>query len=95
MRTLANTGGYPGWRLLQRGRGNSHTMAARWSLLLGALCIAVPLSTLNPGLPAYASGRVVTTSNPVSIYSGPGISNPYGITAGPDGALWFTNNGNN
>jgi virginiamycin B lyase len=25
----------------------------------------------------------------------PGISIPGGITAGPDGALWFTDNGNN
>ena len=26
-------------------------------------------------------------------YTGTGISAPYGITAGPDGALWFTNQG--
>jgi virginiamycin B lyase len=31
----------------------------------------------------------------VAIYSGPGISEPIGITVGPDGALWFTNSGNN
>jgi streptogramin lyase len=27
----------------------------------------------------------------VTHYTGPGISSPEGITAGPDGALWFTN----
>ena len=26
---------------------------------------------------------------------GPGIDDPVGIAAGPDGALWFTNYGNN
>jgi virginiamycin B lyase len=31
----------------------------------------------------------------VSNFTGAGISDPEGITAGPDGALWFTNGGNN
>jgi streptogramin lyase len=31
----------------------------------------------------------------VTIYTGTGIDNPIGIAAGPDGALWFTNDGNN
>jgi virginiamycin B lyase len=31
----------------------------------------------------------------VTIYSARVIDGPRGITAGPDGALWFTNNGNN
>ena len=30
----------------------------------------------------------------VKIYTGAGISHPEGIAAGPDGALWFTNEGN-
>jgi hypothetical protein len=37
---------------------------------------------------ASASTPVVTN------YTGTGINNPFGITAGPDGALWFTNQGN-
>ncbi len=37
----------------------------------------------------------VTTTGQVTNYSGPGISNPGQITAGPDGALWFTNFGGN
>jgi hypothetical protein len=28
-------------------------------------------------------------------YTGTGIDHPNGITAGPDGALWFTSPGNN
>jgi virginiamycin B lyase len=31
----------------------------------------------------------------VTSYTGTGISRPEGITAGPDGKLWFANNGNN
>ena len=38
---------------------------------------------------ANASAPVVTN------YTGTGISNPYEIAAGPDGALWFTNSANN
>jgi virginiamycin B lyase len=30
----------------------------------------------------------------VTNYTGTGISSPEGIAVGPDGALWFTNNGN-
>ena len=38
-------------------------------------------------------GRI-TTGGAVSNYTGTDISGPNGITAGPDGALWFTNVGN-
>jgi hypothetical protein len=38
-------------------------------------------------------GRI-TTSGVVHDYTGTGIDAPYEITAGPDGALWFTNMGN-
>jgi virginiamycin B lyase len=37
-------------------------------------------------------GRI-TTGGVVTNYTGTAISEPAGITAGPDGALWFTNNG--
>ena len=37
----------------------------------------------------------ITTSGVVTIYTSSLISGPEGITAGPDGALWFTNAGNN
>ena len=39
-------------------------------------------------------GRI-TTAGVVTNYTGTGINDPYGITAGPDGALWFTNFDNN
>ncbi len=35
-------------------------------------------------------GRI-TTAGVVTNYTGAGIYNPYAITTGPDGALWFTN----
>ena len=35
-------------------------------------------------------GRI-TTSGAISIYSGSSLDDPYGITSGPNGALWFTN----
>ena len=38
-------------------------------------------------------GRI-TTAGVVTNYTGTGIDAPLGITAGPDGALWFTNVGN-
>ena len=37
-------------------------------------------------------GRI-TTAGVVTTYTDPGIDGPVGITAGPDGALWFTNDG--
>ena len=37
-------------------------------------------------------GRITTTGT-VTNYTGTGINDPHGIAAGPDGALWFTNDG--
>ena len=39
---------------------------------------------------ATGIGRITTTGT-ISIYRKRGTSEPAGITAGPDGALWFTN----
>ena len=36
-----------------------------------------------------------STTGVVTNYTGTGIDQPIGITAGPDGALWFTNIANN
>ena len=41
----------------------------------------------------FSIGRITTTGM-VTNYTDPSINNPLGITAGPDGALWFTNHGN-
>jgi len=56
---------------------------------LTAVLVGVPVLTLGlTGRTAAASG-----AGQVTIYTGTGIYNPYNITAGPDGALWFTNDG--
>jgi virginiamycin B lyase len=39
-------------------------------------------------------GRI-TTAGVVTNYTGTGIDSPWDITTGPDGAMWFTNHGNN
>ena len=57
------------------------------SILVAAL-LAVPFAGLESLLTARAAGAAVTN------FSDPSISFPDGITAGPDGALWFTNYGN-
>ena len=56
--------------------------------------IAQPLGALRLGLDGYA-GRI-TTAGVVTSYTVPtSSSQPWGITAGPDGALWFTENNAN
>jgi streptogramin lyase len=49
--------------------------------VMGAMCI--PLS-------ARADAPAVSFGN----FTDPSVSVPYGITQGPDGALWFTNSRN-
>jgi streptogramin lyase len=41
-----------------------------------------------------SSGSIgrITTGGQITTYTTPGINNPGGITAGPDGTLWFNNN---
>ena len=58
-------------------------------MLFGAVMLLAALVLPSAmGSPALASGAVAN-------YSDPTISAPAGITAGPDGALWFTNCSNN
>ena len=52
---------------------------------LPGLLLGVPLAGLWATVPAGASPGVVTT------YTDPSLLAPGGITAGPDGAVWFTN----
>src|SRR5580704_14989913 len=62
-------------------------------------CVSVLLLSVAGILLPRTAGATGSTRNAgntggaVSIY--PGINNPGGIAAGPDGALWFTNEGNN
>src|SRR5438132_104369 len=60
-----------------------------WAVLLAA-AMAVPFAGLAATLTARTAGAAPAVTN----YPGSGISSPYEITAGPDGALWFVNGGN-
>ena len=42
-----------------------------------------------------SAARRITTDGVVTNYTDPTIDGPIDITAGPDGAMWFTNEGNN
>jgi hypothetical protein len=60
----------------------------------GRMTVCVGLAAISFIVPWFAS--VANASTPViTNYTGTGISNPDAITAGPDGALWFTDAGNN
>jgi virginiamycin B lyase len=58
----------------------------RRAVLVGLLVLTLGLATGT-----MAASGVGT----VTIYTNTGINDPIGIAAGPDGALWFTNHGNN
>ena len=59
----------------------------RWAIAVLAAVVVAGVSAVSVGSVASAggSGGVVTD------YPGGGIDHPFGIVAGPDGALWFTN----
>ena len=58
----------------------------RRAVVVGLLVLTLSLTVGT----AAASG-----AGKVTIYTATGIDNPIEIAAGPDGALWFTNHGNN
>jgi streptogramin lyase len=68
-----------------RRRSRIRRLAVWTALLLGLPVVTVGLTV---GTAAASAGKV-------TIYTGTGISSPSGIAAGPDGTLWFTNQGNN
>ena len=55
-----------------------------------AVLAAAPLA----GVEAIVTARAASADPAVSNYTDPTISRPDFVTTGPDGALWFTNNGN-
>jgi len=57
-----------------------------------AVALAVTGLAVGTATPAGAAGDPLGT---VTNYTGTGISYPFGITAGPDGNVWFANNDNN
>ena len=54
------------------------------------MLLVVPLLVVAP----QAWSATVNHGGVITNYTGTGISDPNYITAGPDGALWFTNLGN-
>ncbi len=62
----------------------------RPAVILVVLGLMTALSVATNGAPAGADAVGV-----VSNFTGIGIINPDGVAAGPDGNMWFTNNGNN
>lgn len=65
----------------------------RWRdrvLALGVVCFVCTATVVMGASSASAANGVV-----VSNFTGRGINRPAGIVAGPDGALWFTNQDNN
>ena len=82
---VGNSGGPEGRPPAIRGRGSRRL--ATW----GALVVAVPV--LGVGFVAGPAGA--GTVGQVSNFPGGGTSAPYGVTAGPNGSLWFANSGNN
>jgi streptogramin lyase len=61
---------------------------------VAAFFVSIGLAVSSLVVPWVAS--TANASTPVvTNYTGTGLSNPSGITAGPDGASWFTNSGNN
>jgi streptogramin lyase len=82
---LAAGVGRPGLALRRRG------LLRR---LRGAVVLAgVPLLSLSLG-PGVAGASVASASAAGSVRVYAGLDGPAGITAGPDGAMWFTNTGN-
>ena len=64
-------------------RRMSSRCAGRVGLTAAVFLLALPI--------AAAAAKPSAIAN----YIGPGISGPFGIAAGSDGALWFANYGNN
>lgn len=72
------------------GRGTRQ----RWPLGRMMACVGLTAVISLVDIPlADATGS--TAPGTVTIYGDPSINNPEPIVAGPDGALWFGNIGNN
>ena len=59
---------------------------------VAALVVGVGLAATSFIVPWFAPAAGASTPV-VTNYTGTGISNPYGITAGPDGNMWFATPG--
>ncbi|TMF17802.1 MAG: hypothetical protein E6I33_00950, partial [Chloroflexi bacterium] len=70
----------------------AHVVSATTSSSSGAYSTTATAAVAKQATVTATASLAVGTGL-ISLYRG--ISNPYGITAGPDGAVWFTNYGNN
>lgn len=59
--------------------------------LVVILCLSAPLSTNGKQALVPAQKYASNHGGVVTDFTGSGINDPHGITVGPDGALWFTN----
>ena len=72
-------------------------LAHKSELCLPSVKVASPTTTTRATTTTMAPTTTTTTPGaliPVTSYADPSIKSPIDITAGPDGALWFTNAGN-
>ena len=61
--------------------------SSRTRRVAGSVTLVLGLSALSVGASVATAGAV--GAGKLTIY--PGMSSPFGVAAGPDGALWFTN----
>ena len=72
----------------------AHASAARRRGGLRALGVALLVVGCLLAAVIAPSARAASVGT-ISSYTGPGVNEPVGIAAGPDGALWFTNEASN
>src|ERR1700724_1999517 len=68
-------------------------MVSLWTRRVGTVLCAALMAVPFAGLAALATARAAGAAPTVTNYPGTYVTNPLFIAVGPDGALWFTNNG--
>ena len=78
--------------LIQSSAPSNRRRGHRLLAVVTAVVLAITGLAVGTATTASAAGDPVGT---VTNYTDPSISGPFGITAGPDGNLWFTNRDDN
>jgi virginiamycin B lyase len=94
VRTVPDLGSIPGVGEEAGQAGSSRRLAILVALLLAATGLATAQAHPAAAAPATGAGIVTIFSSP-NIHLSTGGDSYNGMTRGPDGALWFTNPGNN
>ena len=68
-------------------------LAVASALVLLTLPVVTLSSAVGPAAASQTATPAASTAGNVTVYRG--LSNPAQIATGPDGAMWFTNQGNN